>query len=154
MSALQPPACPKKNENKLIPSLEMFLAAKTDKEFKGLEGDDKDNKVSSLKEWPNYFLAHPNIFNQLNSQRQVKASIVGIILVEAILATDSHPEPPNHNEEDTDKGDETKNLFEPKAKANRINSKPIGLKCYNLLVYLWSIANGVRVGSIDGPTGF
>jgi hypothetical protein len=138
MLALQPLARPKKNENKLIPSLEMFLKAETDEEFESLEGDDRDNKISNLKDWPNCFLAHPNIFNQLNSQRQVKASIAGIVLVEAILATD-RPEPPNNNKEDTNEGDKTENLFDPKA--NRIKSNPIGIKCYDLLVYLWSMAN-------------
>ena len=139
MLTLQPPARPKKHENKFIPSLEMFLKAETDEEFESLEGDDGDKKINNLKDWPNCFLAHPNVFNQLNSQRQVKASIAGIVLVEAILATD-RPEPPNNDEEDTDEGDETEILFEPKA--NRIKSHPIGIKCYDLLVYLWSIANG------------
>jgi hypothetical protein len=150
MLALQPPARQKKNENKLIPSLEMFLKAETDEEFESLEGDDRDNKISNLKDWPNCFLAHPNIFNQLNAQRQVKASTAGIVLVEAILATD-RPEPPNNDEEDTDEGDETENLFDPKA--NRTKSNPIGTKCYDLLVYLWSIANGfgVAVPLTDPP---
>ena len=120
----------------------MFLKAETDEEFQSLEGDDGVKKINNLKDWPNCFLAYPNVFNQLNSQRQVKASIAGIVLVEAILATD-RPEPPNNDEEDTDEGDETEILFEPKA--NRIKSHPIGIKCYDLLVYLWSIANGFRV---------
>jgi hypothetical protein len=64
MLVLQPPARPKKNDNKLIPSLEMFLKAKTDEELESLEGDNQDKKVNSLKEWPNCFLAHPNIYIQ------------------------------------------------------------------------------------------
>jgi hypothetical protein len=33
MSTVQPPACPKKNDNKRIPSLKMFLKAETDEDF-------------------------------------------------------------------------------------------------------------------------
>jgi hypothetical protein len=58
------------------------------------------------------------------------------MLVEAILATDGHLDPPNDEEENTDKGDKTKNLFDPKVKANSIKSNSVGPKCYNLLVYL------------------
>jgi hypothetical protein len=47
MWVLQPPAHPKKNDNKLIPSLEMFLKAKTDNQFKNLEGDNQDKKVKA-----------------------------------------------------------------------------------------------------------
>jgi hypothetical protein len=72
--------------------------------------------------------------------------------VEAILATDGHQDHPNDDKEDTDEGDETENLLDPKTQAN---SKPnsIGPKCYNLLVYLWGIANGfgVAVPLTDPP---
>ncbi len=64
----------------------MFLKAKTEDQFENLEGEDQNKKVNILGEWPNCFLVHLNIFNQLNSQRQVKASV----LVEAIIATDCH----------------------------------------------------------------
>jgi hypothetical protein len=155
MSVLKPPpARPKKKDNKIIPSLEMFLKTETEDQFENLlEGDDQDKKVNSLGEWPTCFLAHPNIFNQLNSQRQVKASVVGIILVEAIIATDGHPDSPNDDEEETVEGDETKNLFDPKTKAKSMRSNAIGPKCYNLLVYLWSGVNGfgVAVPLMDPP---
>ncbi len=85
MSVLQPPARPKKKDNKLVPSLESFLKAKTNDEFENLEGDNQDKKVTSLREWPNCFLAHPNIFILLDSQRQVKASTAGMILVNALI---------------------------------------------------------------------
>jgi hypothetical protein len=121
MSALRPPARPKKKDNKFIPSLKMFLKAETDGQFENLEGDDKNKKINSLGEWPNCFLAHPNIFNQVSSQRQVKASVAGIILVEAIIETEGRVDPPNDDEEDTDEGDETKNLFDPKTKRTKSN---------------------------------
>jgi hypothetical protein len=81
---MQPPR-PKRKDN--IPSLEMSLTAKTGDEFENLEGNEEDKKVDRLVEWPKCFLAHPNISNQLNSQRQVRASVAGVILVEAIIAT-------------------------------------------------------------------
>ena len=96
MSALQPPR-PKRKDNKpklLIPSLEMFLNTQTEEDFERLEGDERGENVGILAEWPNCFLAHPNVFNQINSQRQVKASTAGIIIVEAIIAMDGNPHPP------------------------------------------------------------
>jgi hypothetical protein len=145
MSVLKPPSRRKKNYNKLIPSLEMFLKTKTEDQFENLEGDDQDNKATNLGKWANCFLVHPNIFNQLNSQRQVKASVAGIILVEAIIETDGHPDPPNNEKDETGEGDETENFFDPTPKAKSMRSNAIGPKCYNLLVYLWSVANGFGV---------
>jgi hypothetical protein len=59
----------------------MFLKGETEDEFENLEGDDQNNKVNTLGDWPNCSLAHPNLFNQLNSKRQVNASIAAIILI-------------------------------------------------------------------------
>jgi hypothetical protein len=142
MLALQPPR-PKRKDNKskqLIPSLEMFLKSRTEDEFEGLEGDETGGNIADLAEWPNCFLAHPNVFNQLNSQRQIKASLAGIVIVEAIIATDGNPDPPNDDQQETDEENETDNLLHPDERSDKSNS--IGPKCYNLLIYLWSVANG------------
>jgi hypothetical protein len=95
MSALQPRR-PKRKDSKsklIIPSLEMFLKTRTKDEFESLEGDKEGRNIGDLVEWPNCFLAHPNVFHQLNSQRQVKASMAGIVIVEAIITTDGNPAP-------------------------------------------------------------
>jgi hypothetical protein len=89
VSALQPPR-PKTKDKKMklfVPSLDVFLTAKTNKEFEKLEGTEQDNAVDGLAAWPNCFLAHPNLFSQLHSQFQVEASAAGIGLINAIIAT-------------------------------------------------------------------
>jgi hypothetical protein len=47
MSALKPPASPKKKDNKLIPSLEMFLKAKTENQFEKLKNNYKGTLEST-----------------------------------------------------------------------------------------------------------
>jgi hypothetical protein len=151
VSTLRPPRPQKKDKKtkRFIPSLQMFLTTKTKKEFEDLRGTEQDNTVDDLATWPNCFLAHPNLFRQLNSQRQVEASVAGMALVNAI--NDADGKPLTDDEEDSDEENEEEHSTEQRTGDK--NRKSIGPPCYNLIVYLWSVANGfgATVQLIDPP---
>jgi hypothetical protein len=57
-----PKPCLSNKARQFIPSLEMFLTAKMEKEFKKLEGNEQQGKnIVSLAAWPNCFLTHPSL---------------------------------------------------------------------------------------------